>query len=198
MIVNLDKKDIKQAITLAKRFSKKDQWSKKNNEFYRWGSGILNSGKIPYKAELIGIIGEIAFSKVSNIPVDCEYKKNGNSHDFKADILNSRREVDIEIKTRLKDYGDVYLKRYDESSKLIKLKSDIYVFCHLKTAWNKIESHLLGNDSIEEIKVCIDGVISKKKLKTKSIQPAFNGTHKNIVCSTNELADINKLIEVMN
>jgi hypothetical protein len=197
MIVDLGPKDISLAITLAKRFSKKESWSQKNNEFYRWGSGILNSGRIPYKAELIGILGEIAFSKISKLPVDCEYKKSGNSHDFKTDILKSHREVNIEVKTRLSDYGDVYIKRYDENSKIVPLKSDIYVFCHLITKWNIIENHILKQDEIELIKVYIDGVISKKRLKTKSIQPAFNGTHKNIVCSTEDLANIDKLIEVI-
>ena len=195
--VELDRNDIDFAIVLAKRFSKKEAWSKKNNEFYRWGSGILNSGKIPYKAELVGILGEIAFSKISKIPVDDEYKSCGNNSDFKASIDLTQRDVDIEVKTRLKDYGDVYLKRYDENSKIVPLKSDIYVFCHLKTKWNIIED-FIGKESKDDIiLVCVDGVISKKKLSKKPIQPAFNGTHKNIVCSTSELADINKLIEVI-
>jgi hypothetical protein len=197
MIVNLDSNDMSMALTLAKRFSKKDQWSKKNNEFYRWGAGMINTDKMPYKAELVGIVGEIAFSKVSGLSVDTEYKKSGNSYDFYAQINTSKRDVNIEVKTRLRDYGDVYVKRYDENNRSVNLKSDIYVFCHLKTSWNKIEKSILNQEEIDNIKVGIDGVISKKKLEQQEIKPAFNGTHKNLVCSVDDLAEIDRLINLI-
>jgi len=184
-------------LTLAKRFSKKELWSKKNNKFYRWGAGILNTGQIPYKAELVGILGEMAFSKMSGLPIDSEYKKRGNSHDFKTKIKPTLRNVNIEVKTRLKDFGDVYVKRYDENGNIISLKSDIYVFCHLQTSWNEIEEKITNEETMKPILISIDGVISKKRLKTKPIQDAFNGSHKNIVFPIEGLANINELIKLI-
>lgn len=197
MIVNLDSNDMSLALTLAKRFSKKDQWSTRNDKFYRWGAGMINTDTMPYKAELVGILGEIAFSKISGLPVDTEYKKNGNSYDFYAQINTSKRNVNIEVKTRLKDYGDVYIKRYDENNRIINLKSDIYVFCHIKTSWKKIENSVLNQEEISNVKISVDGVISKKRLEKQEIKPAFKGSHKNLVCSVDDLAEINKLINLI-
>ena len=198
MIVKLNSEDVELAITLAKRFSKRDAWSKKNNEFYRWGAGIVNTDSMPYKAELIGMLGEVAFSKVSGLSVDSEYKKNGNNYDFLACISSSNRKVNIEVKTRMKDYGDVYIKRFDENNRKVKLKSDIYVFCHIKELWKEIQKNILDKKELKSILIKIDEVISKKRLKQKKIKPAFNGTHKNLVCSVSELAQIDKLIEIIN
>ncbi|MAG37977.1 hypothetical protein CMI45_01150 [Candidatus Pacearchaeota archaeon] len=197
MIVLLSPNEVHYALTLAKRFSKKELWSKKNNKFYKWGAGLLNAGQIPYKAELIGMLGEVAFSKISDLPVDSEFRMRGNNNDFKAKIDVSQREVDIEVKTRLRDFGDVYIKRYDENDKIVSLKSDIYVFCHLQTSWNAIERNIINQERMDPVNVKFDGVISKRRLKTKSIQPAYRGSHKNIVCPADDLADINELINII-
>jgi len=198
MIVELNSDDISNALTLAKRFSKKELWSKRDNKFYKWGAGMINTETMPYKAEFVGILGEIAFSKISGLPVDSEYRRKGNSYDFNTQINTSKRDVNIEVKTRLRDYGDVYVKRYDDNNRLVTLKSDIYVFCHIKTTWNKIEKAILKHEEIDNIKINIDGVISKKRLEKQEIKPAFNGSHKNLVCSVNDLAEIDKLINLIN
>jgi len=197
LIVKIPINDVYYSLTLAKKFSKKELWSKKNDKFYRWGAGLLNTGRIPYKAELVGILGEMAFSKISGLPMDSKYKKRGNTHDFRTKIKPTLRNVNIEVKTRLKDFGDVYVKRYDENGNIISLKSDIYVFCHLKTPWNKIENHIINQEKMKPIIVSVDGVISKKRLKTKPIQDAFNGNHKNIVFPIEGLANIQELINLI-
>ena len=197
MIINLTKSEVYESLRIAKKFSKKESWSKKNDKFSRWGAGLLNMGKISYKAELIGTLGEMSFSKVSKLPIDSEYKERGNNFDFKAKLLPVKRKVYIEVKTRMRDMGDVYVKRYDENDKMILLKSDIYVFCHLITSWNRIEKDITNDENMGSVKVKIDGVISKKKLEAKDIYPAFNGVHKNIVCPTTELANIDELLKLI-
>ncbi len=60
-------------------FSKNMWANKKKGE---WGRGMMNTDADPYKTERTGIIGEMGYAKLENIPVDMMYREGGDDYDF--------------------------------------------------------------------------------------------------------------------
>src|SRR5574337_737239 len=100
-----------------------------NTKKGRYGSGLINSNKDPRKVERVGLLGEMAFSILSKLPVDFGYKEGGASYDF---ILKDGRTVDIKTESKLHDYNCGLIYAISDWGKPIMLRADLYVFCYLK------------------------------------------------------------------
>ena len=72
-----------------------EMWAnKKSGSGY--ARGLLNTEDDKHRSERIGRIGEVAFSKISGLPVDLTYIHQGDDHDFESPIGG------IDIKTSAK------------------------------------------------------------------------------------------------
>lgn len=93
-----------------------NRWS--NTKTGSYGSGAINTSNDPHKAERIGLLGEMAFAKLLNLSVDCNFRQYGDTCDF---IINNKS---IDVKTSSSNNQINYIKTGT-------LKNNIYVFCSL-------------------------------------------------------------------
>lgn len=59
--------------------SAKEMWSHKKKGL--WGRGYINTPDNPYRVERTGRLGEMAFSKITDSPIDLTYIEGGDKHD---------------------------------------------------------------------------------------------------------------------
>ena len=85
----LNKDDICLCEQLAIAFKKKKLWSG------QWGNGLLNDNNLycDYATEFIGILGELAFSRITGQLIDKEVREHGNQTDFKFKILSDKHKI---------------------------------------------------------------------------------------------------------
>jgi hypothetical protein len=102
------------------------RWSNEKTGFY--GGGMLNSAEDKHKTERIGLLGEYAFSKLFDIPVDFSYRKFGDDCDF----LMGKYKIDVKTESKLHWYNSGLIYGMNEYGKKIYLKSDIYVFSYIE------------------------------------------------------------------
>jgi hypothetical protein len=102
-----------------------NMWTKEKPDGF-WNKGMLNTEKDKFKTERTGILGEIAFAKIFGLPVNIQYKKNGEPYDF---ILNGKK---LDIKTsRSKRIHSGLVRGQNKNGEKILLLCDIYFFCIL-------------------------------------------------------------------
>ncbi len=134
--VSLDHANTLEACLRAWYFCKFHEWTETE-----YTKGMLNTKEDPSATERVGSFGEQAFSLITGLPLDKEYKKHGNKKDF---VLQTKpNPILIEVKTQQREHvdgrfeGEYWVKatdRYDK--KIVPLKADIYVFC-LLAQWDK-------------------------------------------------------------
>ena len=102
----------------------KNMWC--NSKPGKYGAGLANTNQDPYKVSRVGKLGEMAFAKLFRLGIDLSYKKGGDETDC---IIDGKK---IDIKTALRNYNTGLIYKTNEWGKEVPLKSDIYVFAHLK------------------------------------------------------------------
>lgn len=96
-------------------------WSQSKPGTY--GVGLLNTGSDPARTERLGILGEMAFSRLFGGSPDTSYQDKG---DGGKDLLYNGYSVNIKVAVRQKEYGIIYAQ--SDRGRKIPLSSDIYVF----------------------------------------------------------------------
>lgn len=100
----------------------RNRWSNKKKG--KWGKGIINRPDDPYYAERAGLIGEMAFAKLTRKPIDLRYKVGG----FDKDFTIGNNTIELKVATKLYEYRRGLVKSHDCNGKPTKINSDIYVF----------------------------------------------------------------------
>lgn len=135
--------------------SAQNMWcSKKNSEY---GKGLLNTEEDKFKTERVGRLGDLAFAKIFNLPIDLNYIHNGDECDFyfgfKLDKLISK--VDVKTSYKKPNYEKGLIYAINQWGKQIPLKSDIYIFQFIE-----------NEDRLKKTaKVCIIGYSTQDYIK---------------------------------
>jgi hypothetical protein len=154
-----------------------NMWANSKKGVY--GKGLINNNNDPYKAERVGKLGEVALAKVLGGDVDFSYKEKG---DF-CDITVKGKKVDI--KTALRNYGELLVYARHENGRDIELKSDLY-----------IAAVLLEEDRIKK-RAIVDliGWCTRKEILANGMHPGKNGAkHLNYVAKYSSLKHLDVLI----
>lgn len=144
-----------------------------------WGSGYMNTPDDPFRVERTGRLGELAFCKITQSPVDFSYIEFGDKNDtiFRGNTIN--------IKTQMKLYG-VIMVRCEMYARPIILNEDIYVFSYL------------SKDDRKNKKATVDflGYLLKTELIKKPKVTKEGRGWTNYECLYSELHPISKLFEL--
>lgn len=156
--------------------SSTNMWANKKKG--KWGGGYKNTKEDPRRVERTGRLGEMAFSKISNTPVDFSYIRGGDKHD------TIFRKKSINVKTAMALYGVVMVKCEGKYGNPVTLSSDFYVFC------------CLNHENRKDKTAIIDflGYLPLKELITKSKVPKIEWV--NYECPYNELHTIEELLKL--
>lgn len=159
--------------------SSSNLWANSKTGFY--GSGILNKKTDPRRTERIGLLGEMAFSKITKLPYDFTYKIRGKTEDF---IFNGKT-IDVKTSAKYPNYESGLIYAQNEKGKLIKIKPDYFVF-----------SFIMEEDREKKIaKICFVGYTNREYIQTLPIVKARQGFHKNYEVPFLELKSINQLLK---
>lgn len=161
----------------CEEFSQK-MWA--NSKQGEWGRGLINDPSDRAKAERTGLLGEMAFAKIFNIPINLDYADGGEDTDF---ILF--RHDTIDVKSATYNYGVALLKAETNTGRSIQQKNDVYVFSYLEKD-DAINKHAF---------VIIVGYEYRETILSKPKVPARKGNHKNYELSYAELKPIKILYE---
>lgn len=104
-----------------------DEYSQKrwsNKKTGTFGGGILNTDDDPYRTERTGLLGEVAFAKLTGLPVDLGYHELGDECDFRFDNAT----LDVKTAAKLPKYRAGLIRVEGINGVEIELKSDLYVF----------------------------------------------------------------------
>lgn len=101
----------------------KNYWASSKTGGY--GKGLINTKIDPIKTERTGLLGEMAFSIVTGLPVDFSYKNGGDKTDF---ILNGKT---VDVKTAASNYKANCIKSYTPNGKYVFRELDIYVAAYV-------------------------------------------------------------------
>ena len=146
-----------------------------------YGKGLINSKDDPLKVERTGLLGEMAFSIFSGLPVDFSYKKGGDKTDF---ILNGQT---VDVKTAASNYGANCIKAYTASGKYVFRELDIYVAAYVvEDTGESATVNLVGYE--------LGSVI--KGFPPKGARA--RGLHKNFELDHKKLRSIEELITALN
>ncbi len=155
-----------------------------------YGKGLLNSKSDPRKTERIGLLGQMAFSKLTDEPVDLAYKYGGDKQD---NLILGKHKIDI--KCAASNYGANLIQKTNESGGQQKIDKHIYVgsfleaenrqekkaevllvgFCFRKEVLNakvanarrKGAKHMNYEIPFEEMRSIIDLITTIKEFKAK-------------------------------
>ena len=163
-VVDIDNRDI----DMCKKYR-----TAVSNKPGTYGRGLLNTKKKGV-TETVGLLGEIAFGKVFNLPVDVSYSSGGDFGDFKL--------IDkiLDLKTAQTNYGKVLIQACNEFGYDIKMKSNMYAGAYMEGEYGP---------------VVIVGWQTRKYISSKPIVPAIRGTHYNRELLYSEMLSIKELLE---
>jgi len=176
--INAIKVDLSSSEYAIAEYAAQNMWANKKRGNY--GRGLVNTDTDPYKVERTGRLGEIAFAKIMNTPLDVSYIEGGDHYDF---VINKLK---YDVKTRCQKYsqqvGIVYA--YSESGIEISLSSDIYVFAFLEN------EHLME----KTVTVYLVGYCDQTTLKEFGLRKARRGRHFNYEAPFKNLQPMSNLI----
>ncbi len=175
IIVNIKSDEYQKAEEISK-----NRWS--NEKTGTYGEGLCNTTTDPYRATRTGILGEIAFSKITNLPVDDQYKKGGDKYDF---IINNKYKIDV--KFAIYDRGENLILDTNKNGEKIPLNKHIYVFGYIQSE-DKIGKNATA---------IITGFLLKENVKNCKIGLGKGYTHLNYVVPKQETKPITKLIKAI-
>jgi len=139
LLVALDETAIQQAIRVGKLHRKHgNEWTESDGSFSRYGEGLLNSDKPLHplfvvdgencSTEIVGKLGEYAFSPLIGQPVNEAVLASGDDTDFIEPIKT-------DVKVSWRKYRDlVYVMATNhEGTKPCRLRAEAYIFGSVKS-----------------------------------------------------------------
>lgn len=156
-------------------------WSSSKKGMY--GKGLLNSENDPYKTERIGLLGQMAFAKLIDEPVDLIYRLGGDKQD---NLILGKFKLDMKCAAR--NYGANLIQKTNEFGKEQKIDKHVYV------------GSFVDSDKFEEkkAKIILVGYCLQKDIFEAKIAPARKGKHINYEIPFEEMRPIAKLITTIN
>jgi hypothetical protein len=128
--VHVDRERIERGLFLAHKHSKKE-WANYKTGKTEWNRGLNNNESRPYDVEMQGIMGELAFEQLTEIPIDESWEKKV---DFYVDLFIKEKtyRVGLDQKNQTRMYSDVYdgekFFGYYVRAKGVKDEISIYAF----------------------------------------------------------------------
>lgn len=169
--VYLDAKALGKCEELSSTFSKLDQWGGLNT----YGGGIANTLSDTKKVERTGALGEKAFSLLTGIPMNEEFKANGDDgFDFKIPSFS----IDIKCHMRYYQqaldwgfYGEFFTKAHLANGDYVPPRADILILAAVVAGdswtekygsdWDRIGIDSQGSNNLI---IKFYGAISSKKI----------------------------------
>jgi hypothetical protein len=144
-----------------------------------YGKGLLNSENDPCKTERMGLLGQMAFGKLTDEPVDLVYRHGGDKQD---NLILGKYKLDIKCAAR--NYGANLIQKTNEFGKEQKIDKHIYV------------GSFLNSEDREEKKaeILLVGFCLRKDVLDAKVAPARKGRHINYEIPFEEMRPINNLI----
>lgn len=154
-------------------------WASSKGGIY--GTGLLNSADDPCRTERIGLLGQAAFSKLIDEPVDLEYRRGGDKQD---NLVCGHR---IDVKCAARNYGANLIQKTNEFGREQKIDKHYYVGAFLSS-----------EDRKEKIaKIILVGFSSQRDVLAAKVSPAIRGNHINYVIPFKEMRPIEELITII-
>lgn len=164
----------------------RNYWSQKKRGQY--GKGILNTQSDPAKTERTGLLGEMAFAKISGLDMDISYVEGGAAHDFTF-VSSTGEELSIDIKTahKLQPYKAMLIYAQSGSGKDIPLNSTYYV------------AGYIANEDIEAQKatVILIGYCHRDLVLSKDLVKGKQGFWLNKEIPYAELSELDGLLDLI-
>jgi hypothetical protein len=148
-----------------------------------YGAGLGATKDDKFKPARTGLLGQMAFGKLTGFPVDTTYRRGGDRQDnlvfgYKADM-----------KCAMQRRDDVLIYHTNEWGKKIPLDKDIYVCAYVEQE-NRIDKNAT---------IVMTGFALKKDVAECKVEPGRKGNgHLNYVVSVDTLRPITKLIQEVN
>lgn len=144
-----------------------------------YGKGLLNTEDDPYRTERIGYLGQMAFGKLIDEPVDLVYRKGGDKQD---NIIANNVKVDMKCASR--NYGSNLIQKTSEYGVRQKIDKQVYV------------SSFLESENREEKKaeVLLVGYALKKDVLGSEVEKSPIGEHFNYKIPFEGMKPISRLI----
>lgn len=144
-----------------------------------YGKGLLNSENDPHKTERIGLLGQMAFGKLTDEPVDLVYRHGGDKQD---NLILGKYKLDMKCAAR--NYGANLIQKTSEFGKEQKIDKHIYV------------GSFLDSENREEKKaeILLVGFCLQKDVLNAKVAPARKGNHINYEIPFEEMRPISNLI----
>ena len=158
-----------------------NMWANKKKGSY--GKGLANTEDDPYKSERTGKLGEMAFSKLYQFPVDLTYREGGDDQDF---VCNGAK-INIKTSTKKPWYasGLVTAGHYRGTEYVpLEIKHDYFIFGYIE----------MEDKKSKKASVVFVGGCPKETLVNREIKRAIKGSHMNYQIPYSELTDIDKII----
>lgn len=157
------------------------QWWTTKKSGGGWNPGMLNNQHDPRKTERIGILGEMSFGALADMPVNLAYNEFGNTADFS--VLSHP----IDIKTAARGYGLALIRCIDEFGRPMEMKCDIYMFAYLD-----FEDRNARTATIAHV-----GYVTRSELGRRRVVRARKGAHKNYEIPYQELKPMSKFLKLL-
>ena len=90
-----------------------------------YGAGLGRTLNDPYKPARTGMLGQMAYGKLLNEPVDILYRQGGDEYDTKLGNLK------VDIKCAMRNYGCGLVYHQNEWGKTVPLNKDLFIFSHI-------------------------------------------------------------------
>lgn len=156
-------------------------WSNSKGGAYGVGLGATPDDK--YKPARTGMLAQMAFGKLTGLPVDNEFRHGGDDHD------NLIFGYKVDIKCAMKFRDTVLIYHTNEWGKKIPLNKDIYV-CGYVEKENRNEKNAT---------VVLTGFALKQDVEKAKVEVGYKGKgHLNYVLPVSSLRSITKFVSLLN
>ena len=146
-----------------------------------YGAGLGRTANDKHKPARTGLLGQMAFSKLFNEPVDLEYRNGGDQQD------NLIGGLKWDIKCAMINRGKGLIYHTNEWGRRIPIDKDIYVFSYMEE-----EDRTTSKASI----VFVGGALRKTILDSPIRRGKGGGRHLNHEVWYSDLTPITKLIAI--
>lgn len=136
-----------------------------NSKVGAYGAGLCATEDDQYKPARVGLLGQMAYAKVFNLPVDLVYRKGGDKQDnLLTDNRGKTYKVDVKCAMNA-GRKDQLIYHTNEWGKRIPLDKDIYVL-------SRIQSE---DRAAEKAEVLLIGFVLNKDVSDCDVKPGRKG-----------------------